>query len=197
MMLRLVKSQAGATNEPEGIFAPVMQADASGTEDLRLDLRKCNFSSEQQQVFITKVYELGTLQVGARFGQTTGAYSSGQEPSWFSSCVKELDRLKLLQRGWDSYDAEPPNAWSLHQARQVLDDLHCVGLKPESIVPSAEHGVGIVFGAGEKFADIECLNSGSILAATSDGHGTIDVWEVGDDHRSMENAIERIRDFIL
>jgi hypothetical protein len=62
------------------------------------------------------------------------------------------------------------------------------------VTASAQGGVGICFYHGKKYGDIECLNTGEILATTSDGSGRPQVWEVR--LSESKGALERIGQFI-
>ncbi len=76
--------------------------------------------------------------------------------------------------------------------------MHLFRLKflPDKITPSVENGVGISFIQGDKYADIECFNTGEILAVTSDRQSPPQVWEVEDRPQAITAALRKIRDFI-
>lgn len=125
-----------------------------------------------------------------------------EDPVWDSGSerltqLSQLDSFRLLQRGWDSYDAEPPNEAAIANARRILQ---CLWSKPTTapfrLVPSVEGGVGIVFsGAGKKYADMECFNDGEILAITSEGSEPT-VWTIGEEAGSVRKAIDAILAFL-
>lgn len=108
----------------------------------------------------------------------------------------KLDELEDLRDGWDGDRAEAPNAPSIRAARATLDEFLRAGVAPVSIAPSAEGGVALTFAAHRRYADIECLNSGYIVAVTDDGASEPNVWEVPRTAADLALAAARIRDFI-
>jgi len=89
---------------------------------------------------------------------------------------------------------ETPNALAMARAQEVLGVLADEDLSPTHTVASAEGGVALCFIEGGKYADIECLNTGNVLASTSDGTSRPDVWEV--DQNGLRQTAARIRAFI-
>lgn len=102
---------------------------------------------------------------------------------------KKLDDLSGLMRGWDGCDAEPPNETALLYARKAIDILNRLDLQPASIVSSAEGGVGICFVKNGNYSDIECLNSGEILAITKGPERNRRVWEINPDDLAQEVGV--------
>lgn len=84
-----------------------------------------------------------------------------------------------------------PSEDSLKLAEQIAGVSVRLGIGPTRIVPSAEGGVGICYYKGQRYGDIECLNTGEILACTSDGTGNPKVWEV--DGQDYAPAIREIQ----
>ena len=113
--------------------------------------------------------------------------------------LERLNSFRSLQRGWDSYNAEPPGETAITNARQVLGVLWSAGLASSirAVSPSAEGGVGIVFaGSGRKYADIECFNDGEILAVTSEGTTEPSVWPLSLEAGTLRRAVETISAFL-
>lgn len=107
-----------------------------------------------------------------------------------SEQVAQLTSMRTMVAGWDSYDAEPPIDIAIDNALRVLRVIWTCDDPPqvEMVVPSVEGGVGIVFSRrGERYSDIECFNSGEILAVTSTRGALPEVWSVsfGDIKRSL------------
>jgi hypothetical protein len=89
-----------------------------------------------------------------------------------------VDDMQELHADWNGYDSEPPNEFARQVAKQILLSAINV-IVPTRVAPSAQGGIGICFyGRNNKYADIECLNTGVILATLSDGMGRPEVWEV-------------------
>lgn len=112
--------------------------------------------------------------------------------------LERLDSFRDLQRGWDSYGAEPPSEIALSNARRLLR----VAWEFEEgakirLSPSVEGGVGVIFGGGvKKYADIECFNDGEILAITSEGTPEPSVWTVDASPEGFRATIEKISSFL-
>ena len=113
-----------------------------------------------------------------------------------SPWLKELDRLRTLPSNWDSYGAAPPNAGALSALTLVLGQVIRLGLKPTRIAPSAEGGAAVCFVRDGKYADIECFNSGEVLAVTSTVGGTPEVWQAGTGSDALTRSLKRVRSFL-
>lgn len=113
---------------------------------------------------------------------------------WFSVFEKKIRALSQLSKDWDSYGAEAPNGKATYWAWQVILELRDLGLAPSSILPSVEGGIGITFRRDGKYADIECFNTGEILAIQSDGSGQPSTWEVGPG--TIKEALTKIRAYL-
>ena len=102
----------------------------------------------------------------------------------------QLESLTGLTRGWDSYDAEPPNAMAMQNARAVLEALVSRGMSvlPTRISASVEGGVGFVFRDSGRYVDIECFNSGEMVTVIPDESGGSSVEEWSDSE--MESMID-------
>jgi hypothetical protein len=111
----------------------------------------------------------------------------------FERAKRQLRELENLRPNWDSYGAEPPSARARNAAERILNLLESKSVCPTRIVPSSEGGVGICFVAGDRYADIECLNSGEILAVTYIGTEEPHVWEIEPQESEIKQAIEQIR----
>lgn len=120
----------------------------------------------------------------------------------YSSELREkLSSFESLSSGWNGYDAEAPDKLAINTGEMVLDEFIVNNLIPTDVTPSVEGGIGMYFRIGRKYADIECLNSGEILAITSEDDRPPVVWEIelGNDvveHSSIQEAIKDIRVFL-
>lgn len=99
-------------------------------------------------------------------------------PDWTLEIRRSLRRMRKLSDRWNADNTEPPNTRSLFYAERIIDLLVDLNLKPHKIVPSAEGGIAITFRKAAKYADIECFNSGEIVAIMADGISESEVWEV-------------------
>lgn len=92
---------------------------------------------------------------------------------------------------------ELPNQVAFKTAFQILLALEECELEPLDIVPSGEGGIAFIFEAASQstgrppYADIECLNSGSVIATIDDWNAPAQVWLVPKEE--WLDAIGRIR----
>jgi hypothetical protein len=107
----------------------------------------------------------------------------------------ELARLAELPANWDMDGSPVPNAVAIQSAQAILETLYGqFGWAVDRIVASAEGGVAPVFSRPGRYGDIECFNSGEILAGMSAGAGVPEVWAVNLDEQL--ETLERLRAFI-
>lgn len=116
--------------------------------------------------------------------------------NWLSGCIHRLESLGKLQKNWNSYDSEPPNSTALYWSRVVIEILTSINFPPSRISASAEEGINISFICDEKYADIECLNTGEILAVNSDRRDHPDVWQVNPNREDIKRSLEKIRAYL-
>lgn len=123
------------------------------------------------------------------------ADAATREPSGFDAHFAKLRSVAIDQSLWPE-DAEPPSDVAIAWAQLVIQQLEADDLMPTRVVASAEGGVGICFIDGIRYADIECLNSGTILAVISNTRDRPIVWQVEPTARGFARASEGIREFI-
>lgn len=127
----------------------------------------------------------------------TNTVSLANASGWLVGSLHRLHDLAALPDNWNSYGAIAPNPKALAQAQNVLQQLSDLDFEPSRIDPSAENGVCLSFRAGNRYADIECFNSGDVLAVTSDGSGQPQIWEIIAASRDgLRMGIARIRAII-
>lgn len=131
-----------------------------------------------------------------KLGVTQANIPKTGEEAWFLKSTRKLQELENLPANWDSYGANPPNSIALFWGRESLTVLFEMNFPPTQITPSVEEGVGICFIRGKKYADIECFNTGEILAVTSDSQGNPNVWEVNPSREELKNSLQRIRVYL-
>jgi hypothetical protein len=108
---------------------------------------------------------------------------------WLVAAFRELTRLSALQSNWDSYGAESPSARAIESGRRILQILDELDFQPKSVDPSVEGGVCISFASNGWYGDIECFNSGEILAVTSRAGGEPNAWQVESDDTGIRGAL--------
>jgi hypothetical protein len=108
-----------------------------------------------------------------------------------------FDQLEALSRiNYTAHRIEPPTPEAFERARTLLSRLQMNALLPTRVLYSAEGGIGILFQYENRYADLEVLNSGSILGVTSDRRGRIEPFEVHPSFEGFTDAIRRIREHV-
>lgn len=102
-----------------------------------------------------------------------------------------LRSLGSLRANWDSYGAPPPSEKALANTKRLLEEFLRADRVPSAVVPSAEGGAGLCFIERDRYADVECLNSGEILGAMYRGQENPEIWDVSIEE--IPSAIERVR----
>lgn len=125
-----------------------------------------------------------------------GSLGGGSEKSKFPELNNTFEKLKNLSSGWDSYDAAPPNSTALARARNVFALLLEINFEPTRITASVEGGIGFIFTRQDRYADIECLNSGNLVAVTYINQAEPVVWSVKTDSSGIKETLEKIRAFL-
>jgi hypothetical protein len=111
-------------------------------------------------------------------------------PEWIERFDSELQKFAKLRHGWDGVNAAPPNRVAIQNAALVLSELATVRRRPNRIAPSVEEGVVIWLMGNNGHANIECFNSGDILAAVSVHGAPPDLWEL--DRAEVQETLDRI-----
>ena len=89
------------------------------------------------------------------------------ESRWLSKALQQVDELGSLTEFKAIAGVMPPNQVAIRKAKLVLAELAKVELCPSRISPSSDEGICISFSLTGKYADIECFNTGDIMAARS------------------------------
>jgi hypothetical protein len=93
-------------------------------------------------------------------------------------------------------DVDSPTESAAYWAAIAWKELEKAGLSPDRIMTSAEGGIAICFIKGDKYADIECLNTGENLGVTSNRKDRPTVWEIEPSEADISQAALRIRKFL-
>ncbi|HVA48042.1 MAG TPA: hypothetical protein VNH11_16855 [Pirellulales bacterium] len=91
---------------------------------------------------------------------------------------KSLRPLTRLAPDWDDDGSDPPNDVALRAAAKVLECLSTDDVPKPDVSPSVEEGVCISFWHRDRYADIECFNTGEIVAAVMDEQRRHKTWTV-------------------
>ncbi len=91
-------------------------------------------------------------------------------------------------------NVEPSNAAATATCERVRQAFLASGMTPSGVSNSGEGGMGVYFISGERYADVECLNSGEVMAATFSNGNDAHVWDVEIDE--IGGTIDQIREHL-
>lgn len=113
---------------------------------------------------------------------------------------QELEALRDYRKNWDSYESQPPNEDAISNSTRVLEISEKVDIEPTTVIPSAEGGVGISFWNKDKYADIECFNTGEMIAVTYDRSNpavTPKTWYIDSEKdKEITDTLQSIKEFV-
>jgi hypothetical protein len=122
-----------------------------------------------------------------------GVPKQQEENDWYARAADKLQKLSVLPENWNSYGAHAPNQVAITSAKQFLGELNSRNLEPSRIVASAANGVSLCFFRPQKYAEIECYNTGESVAIIKDTSSNWrDIWEI----ESIQSSVGRIQDFL-
>ena len=121
--------------------------------------------------------------------------SSAETLNITSRCLA-IDALTKIRRQLGQLRSSRAKCRCRHWAKTVISLLDLDLMSRSTIVASVEGGIGIAFRQGGRYADIESLNSGDILAITSNGAGGMAAWEVQRSTQAISQALKTISDYI-
>jgi hypothetical protein len=124
--------------------------------------------------WVTAFFTASTAPSRSRIVSSQASSEIGGRIAAFS---EEIEEMRTLTPDWNGFRSEPPNEFAREVAKQILLSSTTL-MVPDRVAPSAQGGVGICFDNGGKYGDIEVLNTGEILATTSDRRALPEVWEV-------------------
>ena len=107
-----------------------------------------------------------------------------------------LRQLASLRTNWDTYDAEPPSQRAITTAEQIAKAFIGFGLIPDAVTPSAEGGVAICFVRNQKYADVECFNSGDILGVRYSSSEDPRAWAILPNAAATDATIQTISQYL-
>lgn len=107
-----------------------------------------------------------------------------------------VDELLNLAPNWNGYGSEAPNKIAAINAKTIVDGLVEIGMTPDRIVASAENGIGIYMKCDARYAIVECLNDGQIVAGLSNRRGFIENWEFAPEPDEVLESLQRISGFL-
>ena len=132
-----------------------------------------------------KVILLDASPHGHIFYDLSKTLQKTKRSNLFNDFRQQIIELQNLGKGWDSYNADPPNYKALTNSIKALDILFELRLIPTRIMPSVEGGISFLFTKNIKYADIECDNDGDIFAGMSDRTGEPILWQVSQEEEKI------------
>jgi hypothetical protein len=113
---------------------------------------------------------------------------------WIREGLQAIAKLGAMDADWHESEIAPPNPHAVALATDVLRRLSDIDFEPSSIDPSTGEGICIYFSGANRTANIECFNTGEILAATIRKGGEPLIWEVT--VNTIRDGLARIYEFI-
>lgn len=131
--------------------------------------------------------EIADIESRRRYQTTEAELVESREGSEYVRRV--LGRLELSQRmrqlasnsGWESREIERPSTRAIARATEFGETFINFGLVPDAIVPSSEGGVAICFMRNGRYADVEVMNSGEVLAVRYSSNDNPFAWVIQPD----------------
>ena len=77
--------------------------------------------------------------------------------------ISQISSFKHLSKGWDSYNAEPPNETAVNNSLTALDVLINYSKFPTKISPSADEGIIFEFLSKDNYYLLEFCNDGDMV----------------------------------
>lgn len=125
---------------------------------------------------------------------TTDAATNQYADRGFAHHFAKLESVMKDHTLWPE-GANAPASHTQVFALAMLDLLKNQDFSPTRIVASAEGGIAICFVKGDKYADVEFLNTGEILGVQSDRRSRPVAWEIDQNARDFTRAAVWIREF--
>lgn len=102
---------------------------------------------------------------------------TGHSPAWLLSAKAQLDELSRLQRGWDSYNAEPITSVARKAALGLLRQLSGPLTPRPDLVPTADGSVQIEWHTHGIDLEVRVLSSTRMRVCFEDARGELDSME--------------------
>jgi len=102
-----------------------------------------------------------------------------------------------LPPNWSEESVEAPGIRTSRLADCALRQLAEIGLRPDHMLPCIEGGVRFAFRRQGRYADIEFLNNGKVVATCSAAAGEAPrYWLVSPGGSGFESTFSTIQDFL-
>lgn len=118
---------------------------------------------------------------------------------WLTETRRALADLGLPPN-WSEESIEAPGIRTSRLADCALRQMAEIGLRPDHVLPCVEGGVRFAFRRQDRYADIEFLNNGEVMATCSGAAGeageTPRYWLVSPCGAGFESTFNTIRAFL-
>jgi hypothetical protein len=118
----------------------------------------------------------------------------GSMHAQFEAFESQLQSFAKLPRDWDGHDSVAPNGVAVASCRSVLKLAQNLQFPPNRLLVASE-SVFAYFANGDKYADVECENDGSIMIVLSDRIAGPKAWATSSE--GLAEDLPRIRAFLL
>jgi len=132
---------------------------------------------------------------GSFFAQTNEYYATTFDKQ-FATHFAKLKALGTEKALWPDGAERPSRSaltWGYVALQQFLHD----NFLPTRVVASAEGGVAICFVHGDKYSDVECFNSGTVLGVVTNRRNRPNAWEIQPSESHIAQAAATIQQFFL
>ena len=113
------------------------------------------------------------------------------QPDW-NKWFGKLTKAASWEKGWNGYNADPPNQVSVENARNFLLEMKELDCEPTRVTATAMGGIAICKRNGSKKVIVEFYNRGNIHSLFAED-AILDTMET----RKVEMTKDGMREFIL
>jgi hypothetical protein len=123
----------------------------------------------------------------------TSPINPARPAPWLPQAQRDLAGLGLNPE-WPEESLAVPGSRARRSADCALRLLAELGLRPQRLFPSLEGGVTFAFAARGRYAEVEFLDGGEVVASCSEaGQGEAHIWPVCSD---LGTAFHTISEFL-
>src|SRR5262249_453286 len=101
-----------------------------------------------------------------------------------------------FQKGWNSYDAEPPSSTAIDAAMNYLSLLQRTALEPARVEASVMGGIGVTHRRENRKVYVEFYNKGNVHALFSDRTPAMVTEAITPDVDGYLSLIEKARAYL-
>jgi hypothetical protein len=146
---------------------------------------ECALHEPAPAAFISHTYAYSRVDVSSYV-------MTGYSPAWLMSAKAQLVELSRLQRGWDSYNAEPISTVASKAAMGLLRQLSGPDTPRPDLVPTVDGSVQIEWHTHGIDLEVQILSSTRMRVCIEDARGQLDPLEdeLQYDLRTLSEAVQ-------